>query len=98
MMIDDEVAARRRLVVARVRLRHRRLGEERETMRDEPPRSLDPLLIRPPIARVGVLLLGRDVLLIEFAAAAATAAAASRARAARLLRALLSSLIRIREV
>src|SRR5688500_9074645 len=45
--VDDEVAARRLLVMARARLVERRILEDREPHREEATRSLDPARVRP---------------------------------------------------
>src|SRR5690348_2142607 len=72
MVIDDEVAARRDLVMTGVGLRDRRVLEERKAVRDEAARAVDALLVRPAIARVRVQLLGRHLLRLAALARAAT--------------------------
>src|SRR4029079_8842337 len=59
-----------------------RILEKREAMRDEPARTVDAIHARPAIARVGILLRRRHVLLLTKAAPTASATASATTPAA----------------
>src|SRR5206468_2082601 len=79
MYVDDEVAARRRLVMASVGLGDRSVLQQRETMGDKAARPVDASLVGPAIAGVGIRLLWIDRLLILPSLSAATAAPSATA-------------------